>query len=165
MKKYLLSIPVVLALATSIVYAQHHRTPPDPATRIQHHVDYMTKELGLTAAQQQQATAMLTSEAENSKNFHDQLRAAHESLKAAVQKNDTAGIDQAATTIGNLTAQMAAAHGKSHAAFLQTLTPDQQTKLNAMMEKHGHGHGMGMHGHFGPGGHKGPGGPPMPNEE
>ncbi|MBZ5523844.1 MAG: Spy/CpxP family protein refolding chaperone [Acidobacteriia bacterium] len=155
--KYLLSIVVVLALATSVVYAQHHRTPPDPATRIQHHVDFMTKELGLTTEQQQQVTAMLTSEAANAKNFHDQMRAAHDSLKAAVQKNDAAGIDQAATTIGNLTAQMTSSHAKSHAAFIQTLTPDQQTKLNSMMEKHGHG--MGMHGHFGRGGPMGPGGP------
>lgn len=148
MKKYLLSILVVLALATSIVYAQHHGNPPDEATRIQHHVDHMTKALGLTPAQAQQATALLTSEQSNAKNFHDQMRAAHDSLKAAVQKNDAAGIDQAAATIGNITSQMVAAHAKGMAAFQQTLTPDQQTKLNSMMEHSG----PGMFGHFGPGG-------------
>jgi len=171
MKKYLILTLAILALATTVVYAQHMRTPPDPATRIQRHVDHMTTVLGLTAAQQQQAKDMLTAEAANEKTFRDQMRAAHDSLKAAVQKNDTAAIDAAAASIGNITAQMASSHAKAHAAFVQTLTPDQQTKMNTMMEKHGpgfgfgHGFGPGRHGHFGPGGpmgpgHMGPGGPP-----
>jgi Spy/CpxP family protein refolding chaperone len=165
MKKYVILTLVILALAATAVYAQHHKNAPDPAARIQRHAEHMTTALGLNATQQQQLTAMLTTEAANEKSFHEQMRAAHDSLKAAVQKNDTAGIDAAAATIGNLTAQMASSHAKAHAAFVQTLTPDQQTKLNTMMEKHGHGFGPGMHGHFGPGGpmggHDGP--PPEKN--
>jgi Spy/CpxP family protein refolding chaperone len=146
MKKYILALTAVAALTTSVVFAQHMRTPPDPATMVQHHVDHMTKALSLTPAQQQQATTMLTGLMQGQQANHDQLKAAHASLKAAVQKNDAAGIEQAATTIGNLTAQGIAAHAKSQAAFLQILTPDQQAKFNAMDM------GEGMHGHGGPGG-------------
>ncbi|HWZ44646.1 MAG TPA: Spy/CpxP family protein refolding chaperone [Candidatus Saccharimonadales bacterium] len=148
MKKSIISILAVLALTASIVYAQHHNAAPDQATHIQRHVEHMAKMLGLTEAQQQQAIAMLTSAAETEKNFHEQLRAAHKGLEVAVQKNDTAGIDQAANTIGNLTGQMTAAQAKSHAAMLQSLTPEQQAKMKEMMESHGHEFGPGMHGHM-----------------
>src|SRR6185437_5999172 len=101
--------------------------------------------------------------ATNAKATHDQIRAAHDSLKAAIQKNDAAGIEQAANTIGNLTTQMISSHAKAQAAFYQTLTPDQQTKMNEMESRH-HGMGMGRrrfgHGPGGPGGASGPGGPP-----
>ena len=100
MKKYILVFLAVAALTASVVYAQHMKTPPDPATMVQHHVDHLTKELSLTPAQQQQATTMLTSLMQGMQAKHNQMKAAHESLKAAVQKNDAAGIDQAA--IGEL---------------------------------------------------------------
>ena len=84
------------------------------------------------------------------------MRTAHDSLKAAIQKNDAAGIEQAANTIGSLTTQMTVAHAKAQAALLPDAPhPDQQTKMNELESKH---HGMGMRGRgFG---HGGPGGPP-----
>lgn len=162
MKKYLLALLAVAALSTSVVFAQHMRTPPDPATMVQHHVDHLTKALSLTPAQQQQATTMLTGLMQGQQAQHEQMKAAHDSLKAAVQKNDAAGIEQAAATIGNLTAQGIAAHAKAQAAFAQTLTPDQQAKFSSMeMGGEGmHGHGR-MRGHGGPGMH---GGPPPSNQ-
>jgi len=160
MKKYILALLVMAALTASVVFAQHMKTPPDPATMVQHHVDHLTKALSLTPAQQQQATTMLTSLMQGMQANHDQMKAAHESLKAAVQKNDAAGIDQAAATIGNLTAQGIAAHSKAQATFLQTLTPDQQAKFSSMEMG-----GEGMHGHGGPGMHRGMhDGPPPSNQ-
>jgi Spy/CpxP family protein refolding chaperone len=73
-----------------------------------------------------------------------------------VEKNDTAAIEQSSNAIGNLMAQMTAAHAKADAAFYQTLNPDQQNKMKEMESHH---RGMGMHGHHGPGGAGGPGGP------
>lgn len=148
----------VLALASVFAMAQHGN-PPDPAKMAQRHLDFLTKQLSLTPQQQQQANTIFSDAASNAKANHDQMRAAHDSLKAAIQKNDSAGIEQAANTIGNLTTQMITAHAKAQAAFYQVLTPDQQTKMNEMEAKH---HGMGMHGRgFGRGfGHGGPGGPP-----
>jgi Spy/CpxP family protein refolding chaperone len=152
MRTTLLKVIAFLALTSVFVSAQH-RTPPDPAEMAQHHINFLTKQLSLSPQQQQQATTIFSEVSNNAKATHDQMRTAHDSLKAAIQKNDTAGIQQAANTIGNLTAQMTVAHAKAQAAFYQTLTPEQQTKMNDL-ESH---RGMGMRGH---GGHGGPGGPP-----
>ena len=153
-KKSIFALLAIATLATTFVYAQHRRTPPDPATRIQHHVEMLTSKLSLTAAQQQQATALFTGLQQNEQSIHDQMKAAHDSLEAAVRQNDAAGIEQAATTIGNLTAQMISGHAKVHATFLQSLTPDQQAKFNDM--------GKGMM--FGPGMHRGHAGEMMHHE-
>jgi Spy/CpxP family protein refolding chaperone len=154
MRTTLLKVMAVLALA-SVFAAAQHRNPPDPAKMAQRHLSFLTTQLSLTQQQQQQASTIFSEAANNAKATHDQMRTAHDSLKAAIQKNDSAGIEQAANTIGNLTTQMITAHAKAQAAFFQTLTPDQQTKMNEIEAQH---HGMGMHRHgFG---HGGPGGPP-----
>lgn len=151
MRTTLLKVTAFLALASVFAMAQHGN-PPDPAKMAQHHLDFLTKQLSLTTQQQQQASTIFSEVANNAKATHDQMRAAHDSLKAAIQKNDTAAIEQAANTIGSLTTQMTVAHAKAQAAFYQTLTPEQQTKMNDL---HSH-EGMGMHRH----GHGGSGGPP-----
>jgi Spy/CpxP family protein refolding chaperone len=150
MRTTLLKVIAFLALTGVLVMAQHGN-PPDPAKMAQHRIDFLTKHLSLTTQQQQQASTIFSEAANNAKATHDQMRAAHDSLKTAIQKNDAAGIEQAANTIGNLTTQMTVAHAKAQAAFYQTLTPDQQAKLNDLESRH-HGMGMGMrmHGHGGP---------------
>ncbi len=148
MKKILITIAAFLAVTGLILSAQMERGH-DPAQRIQHRVDHLTQELGLTSAQQQQATTIFTGAMASQKSIHDQMRAAHESLKAAVQKNDSAAIDQASSTIGSLTGQMTSAHAKAQAAFYQILTPDQQSKLKEMDD---HGHMRHPGGPGGPGG-------------
>jgi Spy/CpxP family protein refolding chaperone len=104
--------------------------------------------LSLSATQQQQATTILTNAATSEQSLHEQMRAAHENLKAAVQKNDTASIDQIAASIGNLTSQSIAIHAKADAALYTLLNPDQQAKFD-QLETRGPGHR-----------HGGPGGPP-----
>jgi Spy/CpxP family protein refolding chaperone len=145
MRASLLKVVAFLALAAVFASAQH-RTPPDAAEMAQHHINFLTKQLSLNAQQQQQATAIFSNMQNDAKNTHEQMRTAHENLKAAIQKNDAAGIEQAANTIGNLTAQMTAAHGKAQAAFYQTLTPEQQTRMSELESHHG-----GMRWHGGPG--------------
>jgi Spy/CpxP family protein refolding chaperone len=158
MRTTLVKLVTFLALASMFATAQR-KGPPDPAEMVQHQVGFLTKHLSLTTQQQQQATTIFTQAATNGKTFHDQMKTAHESLQAAVQKNDAGGIEQASNTIGNLMGQMTATHAKADAAFFQTLTPEQQTKMSEMHSHHGgpgmHGHGM--HGHGGP---DGPDGPP-----
>jgi Spy/CpxP family protein refolding chaperone len=139
-----------LALATVSAVAQR-RQPPDPATMVQHRVDFLTTKLGLTPDQQQQATTIFTNSMNGMKSMHDQMRSAHQVLQAAVSKGDNTAIDQAAGTIGNLTAQTISAHAKSDAQFMQILNADQQAKYS-QIESHGPGHG------FGPGFRRG--GPP-----
>jgi Spy/CpxP family protein refolding chaperone len=152
-----------LALSGVVLYAQQEMKERrhDPAAMVQHHVDHLTKMLSLTPAQQQQVTTILTNAAASGKSFHEQMRAAHDNLKAAVDKNDTAGIDQASSAIGGLTGQMTATHAKVHAALFQVLTPDQQAKFTQlegrMHGRHGHEGGPEGPGRFK---HGGPGGPP-----
>ena len=155
MRTTLLKVTAVLALASAFAMALQGNSP-DASKMAQHHLNFLTKQLSLTPQQQQQASTIFSEAANNAQATHDQMRAAHDSLKAAIQKNDSAGIEQAANTIGNLTTQMISSHAKAQAAFYQTLTPEQQTKMNELESHHGMGMGMGMGMH----GHGGSGGPP-----
>lgn len=140
---------LVLGLAAQVGFAQGPPPPPDPASMAQHHVQFMTTMLSLTTAQQQQVLALMTSTATSEENLREQDKTAHEAMDAAVKANNSAGISQAAATIGTLAAQRAEIHGKTDAAIYQLLTPAQQTKLSQLKE-------------LGPG-FGGPGGPPPRN--
>lgn len=142
--KSLKLLATFFALAT-FAQAQGQPQPPDPAQMVQHRVSFLTDKLGLSPAQQQQATTIFTNEMTAAQPLHQQMKTAHENLHTAVKNNDAAGIEQAAGAIGNLTTQMISAHGKAEAAFVQTLTPDQQSKYSLM-----HAHEPGMHGFGGP---------------
>jgi Spy/CpxP family protein refolding chaperone len=141
MQRKLAKFLTTSVLATSFAFAQSH-TPPDPATMIQHRVSRLTTLLNLTAAQQQQATTIFTAAATASQTARTSMRTAHQSLTTAIKNNDAGGIEQAATTIGNLTAQSTMSDAKTQAAFLQILTPDQVTKYN-QLGPGGHGFGRG----------------------
>jgi Spy/CpxP family protein refolding chaperone len=156
MKNTLLKVTAFLALASVVAMAQRGN-PPEPAQMVQHRVNFLTKQLSLTPQQQQQATTIFTEAANNGKSFHDQVRTAHQNLQAAIQKNDTASIDQISNNIASMSGQMMAAHAKAQAAFYQTLTPEQQSKMNGLKENR---HWHGRHGHGGMGGPGRPDGPP-----
>lgn len=146
-RKSIFLVLLTLTVAASISFAQGHRGgPPDPATMVQRHVQHLTTLLSLTPSQQQQATTIFTNAMNGASSVHSEMKTAHQSLAAAIKANDQNGITTAATTIGNLTSQMLAAHAKAQAAFLQTLTPDQQTKMNELKSE-----GMGGMGFGGPG--------------
>lgn len=104
-------------------------TPPNPTAIAQRRVNFLTKRLALTAAQQQQALTIFTTSATSNTAVQTSLRSARQSLRTAVQNNDVNGIDQASNTIGTLTAQLTSNNAKADAAFYQILTPDQQTKM------------------------------------
>lgn len=132
-----LKLVVLMSLASIAVVAQQP-APPDPTAMVQRRVNFLTNQLGLSAAQEQQATTIFTNEMNGMQSFHQQMRSAHEALQAAVSKGDNAAIDQAAATIGNLTAQQASAHAKAEAQFNQILSSDQQAKF-AQFHEHGPG--------------------------
>jgi Spy/CpxP family protein refolding chaperone len=137
-KPYVLtSLLLTFGLAASLVFAQKPEGPRDPAAHIQRHIQHLTTVLSLTPAQQQQATTIFTNAMSGGQSFHADMKTAHQNLEAAIKNNDPNGITQAANTIGNLTAQMIAAHAKAQAAFYQILTPDQQSKLS-QLESEGH---------------------------
>jgi Spy/CpxP family protein refolding chaperone len=142
MKSKSVLIMMFMAALSALIYAQGRPAPPDPATMARDRVSFLTTILSLSATQQQQATTILTNAATTEQSLHQQFRSAHDSLKAATNKNDAATIDQIAGTIGNLTTQSIAAHAKADAALYALLNPDQQTKFD-QLQSHGHRHGPG----------------------
>jgi len=148
MKKTLFRLVFVTTLAASFAFAQSSgsTTAPTPGhgNGIQHRISFLTTLLTLTTAQQQQATTIFTNAATAASPVHSSMKTAHESLKTAVTGNDAATIDQTATTIGTLTAQLTSIEAKAQAAFYQILTPDQQTKLTQFESQGGRGFGGAM---------------------
>jgi Spy/CpxP family protein refolding chaperone len=152
MKKTSLTMMLLLvAVATTLLMAQSGPKPPEPATMVQHRVEFLTNMLNLSQSQQNQATTIFTSAEQSVVATMQSMHAAHQTLDTAVKTNDGAAIDQAATTIGNLTAQLTATHAKAEAAFYQILNSDQQNKFSTLHQRGPGMHGPGMRGP-GPGG-------------
>jgi Spy/CpxP family protein refolding chaperone len=150
-------------LATSLMFAQATPTPvpisanpPNMANMVAHQVARLTTILTLTTAQQQQATTIFTTSATANQAAMTSMRTARTALNTAIKNNDAGGIEQAATSLGNLTAQTTLATSQAQAAFLQILTPDQLTKYNQLGMVGGVG-GFGGFGRGGPGGFHGGG--------
>jgi Spy/CpxP family protein refolding chaperone len=155
MKKTLSQLAFVTTLAASLAFAQNTgstSTATMHGNGVQHRVTFLTTLLTLTTAQQQQATTIFTNAASSAAAVHGSMKTAHEALKTAINANDAATIDQTATTIGTLTAQMTSIEAKAQAAFYLILTPEQQTKLTQFESQGGHGFGGAM----GPAGFHGP---------
>jgi Spy/CpxP family protein refolding chaperone len=141
--------PKLLWLAAalcSVALAQGPGGPPDPATMVANRVNMLAAQLSLTDAQKASATTIFTNAATAAESIRTSLDSNRSSLQTAVQKNDTASIDQLAATFGTLQGQLTAINSKADAAFYAILTPTQKTAYDAMP-------------HGGPGGFGGPGGP------
>lgn len=137
------------ALGVSGLLAQTTTSTHTPGNFVQQRVNRLTTLLSLTSTQQQQALTIFTNAASADASVHSSMSAARQALKTAVQANDAATIEQAATTIGNLTAQTTVNQSKAEAAFYQILTPAQQSKLTEFeSENHGGRGGARMRGRF-----------------
>lgn len=128
MKQLLTKFFLLSLLAASFGFAQSPPTGRNPANMAQRRVKFLTTMLTLNTSQQQQAATIFTNSATANQSTMASMRAARQSLRTAIQNNDANGISQAATTIGNLTAQSTLADAQAEAAFYQILTPAQQTQ-------------------------------------
>ncbi len=144
MKKTAIALLVACVFAAPAAFAQEAdaaSTTPNETGRatnmVQHRVAYLTTVLSLTSAQQTQVTNILTNAHANQSTMHTSMKTAHTNLQNAIRSNDAAAMEQAANTIGTLSAQETLAHAKTEAAIYQVLTPDQQTKM-AQLEIEGH---------------------------
>lgn len=152
-------IPTILLAAAALTFAQTSTTgtasgtatPPTPATLAQMKVNRLAIQLGLADAQKTSALSIFTTAYTNAQTPQTNLQTAQTSLRDAIKANNTAQIDQLATTIGTLQAQITSINAKADAAFYALLTADQKT----LYDTHpGGGRGPGG---MGPGG-MGPGG-------
>jgi Spy/CpxP family protein refolding chaperone len=153
MKKAAIALLLACICSAPAIFAQGPDTPGG-GNGVQRRVAFLTDRLSLTSAQQTQITAILNSADANGSTSRASMKAAHDSLNAAVQANDPAAMEQAATAIGNLTAQSTLARAKTDAAIYKLLTPDQRTKYSQMQQDMGMGRG-GPRGRGGRGGDEG----------
>ena len=161
MKKAAIAFLLAAIFAAPAIFAQG---PDGPGgNNVQRRVSFLTDRLSLTSAQQTQVTAILNAAGNdaNAATSRSSMKAAHDTLNTAVQSNDTAAMEQAATTIGNLTAQSTLARAKTDAAIYKVLTPDQRTKYSQMQQDMGMGRGL--RGRGGRGGDEG-GAAPAPGD-
>jgi Spy/CpxP family protein refolding chaperone len=128
--------------------ALNSSTPPDPATIVANKVTHLTALLTLTTAQASQATTIFTNAQTAITPLQTTLSEDWTQLEAAVKSNSTSTIDQLATSIGTITAQITAIRSKADAAFYAILTTAQQTALDASRD--GFEGGPGGHGPRGP---------------
>ena len=151
-------ISIAAALSAAMLCAQGpgaragSGTPPDPTTMIQMRVNHLTTLLDLSDAQKTQALTIFTNAYNASQTAMTMLKTDRDSLANAIKTNNTATIDQLSATIGGLEGQVLGINAKANAAFYAILTPDQQTKYDAL----GHGPGAGPGPGFGPRFHGGP---------
>jgi Spy/CpxP family protein refolding chaperone len=96
----------------------------------QREVQFLTKRLGLTTAQQGQATTIFTNQFSADVAPQTDLKTQRTALTAAIQNNNAAAIQAAATEIGKDTAALTLNNATARAAFYAILTTSQQTTYN-----------------------------------
>src|ERR1700748_1227977 len=125
MKSSLALLAAFGLLPVALAQTPPSHTPPTPAAIAQHEVQRYTTLLTLTPAQAEQATTIFPTEATSHQNARASERAAHQAMEAAIKSNDTATIQSTATTLGQMSGEMMAAHALARAQFYNLLTADQ----------------------------------------
>ena len=150
MKKTAIALALICMFASPALFAQATESTPDApsastrgAKMVQHRVNYLTTVLSLTTAQQAQVTTILTNAVASHSNASASMKTAHTNLQNAIHSNDAAAMEQAANSLGAMSAQKTLARAKTEAAIYQTLTPEQQTKMSQLESEGHHGkHGF-----------------------
>jgi Spy/CpxP family protein refolding chaperone len=121
----------VLGATTSLFAA-----PTSPAGGHRHgrHGAFLSAYLNLTPAQQAQEKSIFQATRQSAQPVRQQLRQTRQALRAAIETNNTAQIDQLAKTEGGELGELAAIRGTAMAKVHQILTPEQQQKLAALQQ-------------------------------
>jgi Spy/CpxP family protein refolding chaperone len=130
----------LLPMAQAQTPPPHTPPPPAPIPPRQRYTTLLT----LNANQVEQATTIFTTEATTEQNSRASERAAHQTLENAIKSGDTAAIQTTATTLGQMSGEMMAAHALARSQFYALLTADQKTKYSQLEQEHmmgGPGHG------------------------
>jgi Spy/CpxP family protein refolding chaperone len=131
-----------LCLLSVVVAAAQQTTPPparhfgrgqtgDPDTMFEQR---LTRNLGLSAQQQNFVHTALAERAVIGKGTGEQMRNLNHSLVTAVKAGNESQIDQVSTQLETLRQQQTALHAKTMAKIYSSLTPAQQAKVGANLE-------------------------------
>jgi Spy/CpxP family protein refolding chaperone len=137
MRYRILTALSVTVLAAGMLLADTPAAPNHPGQG--RGVERMATVLGLTDAQKTQAQAIFTAERQAVKPLFQQVRTVRQSLHTAATGGG-GDVDQLSSQLGTLTGQLSAIHTKSIAQFYALLTPDQQTKAQALFPRMLAGH-------------------------
>ena len=141
MKRTLMSIAAVAALAAGMAFAQTPAAPQQPppgksamrpGTMLRRR---MVQALNLTAAQKQQTKSIFQQARVNAQPVAQQLKENREALAAAVKANDSAQIQSLSAQQGNLRGQVLAIRSDAMAKFYATLTADQRAKAEQIVQR------------------------------
>jgi len=135
MKRILIGIAAVGALAAGLALAQTTATPPAGAAKGKGVRARMIKELNLTAPQKQQARSIFQSARQTAQPLAQQLKQDRTALTAAVEAGDSARIQQLSTEMGSLRGNVLGVRSLAMAKFYALLTPDQKTKAGELRQK------------------------------
>jgi len=135
MKRHLIEIATVAALAAGLAFGQAAATPTKPAQLGAALRQRMLKNLNLTADQKAQAKQIRQATRTAVQPIRQQLLAGRQALTAAVKSGDAAQIQTLSTAQGALQGQALAIRSAGMAKFYAILTPDQKTKAEQMRQK------------------------------
>jgi Spy/CpxP family protein refolding chaperone len=160
MKKRILviaSIAILVVGATIFALAQEHRGEKMRGGGPEQMIEHMSRELGLTDAQKEQAKAIFESQKAAGEARHAKLEEIHKQIEAATANGqfDEATVRGLANQQAQLMADEMVDHIRMHSQLYGLLNAEQRTKAEQMMKEHG-GPGRGHEGR----GHHGP--PPPP---
>src|SRR5579863_6731419 len=131
-QKKLAACTAIAALGAVSLFAAE--TSADGAHRHGHRGAFLSSQLNLTPAQQTQTKSIFQDARQSATPLRQQLKQTRQSLRAAIQANNTAQIQQLAVTEGSEMGQLAGIHGTAMAKAYQVLTPDQQQKLASLRQ-------------------------------
>ncbi len=127
-RKFAAWMAVAALGATGLIAAE---TAPVQHWRAHARSERFMSNLNLSDAQKTQVKSIFQESRQSAMPIRQQLKATRQSLHAAIKANDTAQIQQLATTEGTEFGQLAAIRSTAFAKMYQNLTPDQKSKLEA----------------------------------
>ncbi len=136
-----MAVPATFALtnaqtsnsAAPVTPNARHEHRMNVAQRVEFRVRHLTRMLGLSTSQQQQATTIFTNAANSNQPVMADMHTARQNLANAVKTNDSASaIKQYAASIGNDTSTLVATNATANEQFFQILTPEQQSTMQQM---------------------------------
>ncbi len=135
MRRHLIGIATVVALAAGLAFGQAAATPSNPAGLRAGLRQRMLKNLNLTDAQKAQAKDILQQARTAALPIRQQLQAGRQALATAVKNGDAVQIQALSATLGTLQGQALAIRSGAMARFYTILTPDQKTRAEQMQQK------------------------------
>lgn len=135
----------VAALGVTSLFAAGTTAADGGVHRHGHRGAFLSSYLNLTPSQQSQAKSIFQDARQSTTPIRQQLKETRQSLRAAIQANNTAQIQQLAATEGGEVGQLAAIRGATMAKVYQILTPDQQQKLQSLRQARQAGHAARHH--------------------